>query len=205
MPTLLSFRIVEANALARASAARLLSWPLLILPFVTTPRRASTLATVVRCHLPPSLVGVSFRFNSFASARWDKNRVAVSSRRVEANARARASAARLPAKAPSSPFLRDDVRPRAVFIGLSWRTSTASASQRPRVKLSCDPRRHRSRKRRPVQRSHETGLWPAGTSAVRSIGAHQQEEARSPLRSCRTGEIPVSREQHTGGDPRCKI
>ena len=120
MPALRSFRIVEASALARASAARLLSWPLLILPFVTRPRRASTLATVVRCHLPPSLVGVSLRFNSFASARWDTNLAAVSSRKVEANARARASAARLPAKAPSSPFLRDDACPRAVFIGPSW-------------------------------------------------------------------------------------
>ena len=204
MPALRSFRIVGAKAMARVSAACVCHSPLLILPFVTRPRRASTLATVVRCHLPPSLVGVSFRFISFASARWDKNRVAVSSRRVEANARARASAARLPAKAPSSPFLRDDVRPRAVFIGLSWLDFDCPATQRPRVKLSCDPRRHRSRKRRPVQRSHETGLWPAGTSAVRSIGAHQQEEARSPLRSCRTGEIPVAREQHTGGDPRCK-
>jgi hypothetical protein len=126
-PALRSFRIVRAKALARTSAARLCASPLLILPFVTRPRRARTLATVVRCHLPPSLVGVSLRFNSFASAGWDTNPAAISSRRVEAKARARESAARLTAKGPNIPFFRDDVCPRAVFIGPSWpRCDTAA-------------------------------------------------------------------------------
>jgi hypothetical protein len=110
-PALRSFRIVEAKALARTSEACLCHSPLLIVPFVIRPRRASTLATVVRCHLPPRRVGISLRFNSFA---------AISSRRVEAKARAREFAARLPAKEPSIPFLRDDVCPRAIFIGPSW-------------------------------------------------------------------------------------
>jgi hypothetical protein len=39
--------------LARTSAGRLCASPLLILPFVTKPRRARTLATVMGCHLPP--------------------------------------------------------------------------------------------------------------------------------------------------------
>jgi hypothetical protein len=117
MPALRSFRIVGAKPLARTSAARLCDSPLLILPFVTKPRRARTLATVVGCHLPPSLVGVSLRFNSFASAGWDTNPAAISSLRVEAKARARESAARLTAKGPNIPFFRDDVCPRAVFIG----------------------------------------------------------------------------------------
>jgi hypothetical protein len=126
-PALRSFRIVRAKALARTSAARLCASPLLILPFVTRPRRARTLATVVRCHLPPSLVGVSLRFNSFASAGWDTNPAAISSRRVEAKARARESAARLTAKGPNIPFFRDDVCPRAVFIAPSWpRCDTAA-------------------------------------------------------------------------------
>jgi hypothetical protein len=50
-PALRSFRIVEAKALARASAVCLNGSPLLILPFVIRPRRASTLVTVVRCQL----------------------------------------------------------------------------------------------------------------------------------------------------------
>jgi hypothetical protein len=120
MPALRSFRIVGAKALARTSAARQCASPLVIRPFVTRPRRARTLATVVRCHLPPSRVGVSLRFNSFASPGWDMNPAAISSRRVEARARARESAARLTAKAPSIPFFRDGVCPRAVFIGPSW-------------------------------------------------------------------------------------
>jgi hypothetical protein len=105
MPALRSFRIVGAKALARTSAARLCASPLLILPFVTKPRRARTLATVVGCHLPPSLVGVSLRFNSFANAGWDTNPAAISSPRIEAKARARESAARLTAKGPNIPVL----------------------------------------------------------------------------------------------------
>jgi hypothetical protein len=60
-PALRSFRIVEAKALARASAACLCACPLLILPFVIRPRRASTLFTVVRCQSPPRAVAFLFR------------------------------------------------------------------------------------------------------------------------------------------------
>ena len=94
-------RIVEASALARASAARLLSWPLLILPplpDMSSPSRVSILNTVVYCHLPPRAVGILRRFNSSAIAWRDTKPAARSLRRVEA--RARASAARLMTSGP---------------------------------------------------------------------------------------------------------
>jgi hypothetical protein len=99
-PALRSFRIVEAKALARTSAACLCDSPLLILPFVIRPRRASTLVTVVRCQLPPRAVAIPLRFSSSASARWDANPAAISFRIVEAKAWAWASAACLLANAP---------------------------------------------------------------------------------------------------------
>jgi hypothetical protein len=119
-PALRSFRIVGSKSLARTSEACLCHSPLLILPFVTTPRRLSTLATVVRCHLPPSLVGTSLRFNSFASAVWDTNPAAKSSRRVEAKIRARSSAARFPATVPRFACPRRDETFTPCFIGTSW-------------------------------------------------------------------------------------
>jgi hypothetical protein len=54
-PAFRSFRIVEARALARASAACLYASLLLVfpLPNVIRPKRVSILTTVVKCHLPP--------------------------------------------------------------------------------------------------------------------------------------------------------
>ena len=124
-----SARIVEASDLARASAPCLLACPLLILPplpDVSSPKRLSTLTTVVYCHLPPRAVGIPLRFNSSARARREMKPAALSSRRVEAKARARASAARLPANAPRARRLRDDVSPRDFFIGQSWHPASKS-------------------------------------------------------------------------------
>jgi hypothetical protein len=168
-PALRSFRIVEAMAVARTSAACSCHSPLLILPFVITPRRASTLATVVRCHLPPCVVGF-LRFNSFASAGWDTNPAAISFRKLAAKARARESAARRLAKALSIPFLRDDACPRRFFH--HGPTSMASARQGISVKIvSCGSTMAEApqAKARPGNSQTRTGLWPAGTSAVRSI------------------------------------
>ena len=161
MPALRSFRIVGAKALARVSAACVCHSPLLILPFVIRPRRASTLATVVRCHLPPFLVGTSLRFNSFASAAWDTNPAAKSSRRIEAKARAREPATRLLANAPWFPLLREEAFPRAFSIGHHARTSTASARQQPVLRLCrAAPRWQRApqAKARPGSLQTRTGL-----------------------------------------------
>ena len=74
------------------------------------PRRFSTLATVVRCQLPPRAIGIRLRFNSSASAHWETKPVAISSGMVEARAAARESAPRLFAKAAASiPLGRDEV------------------------------------------------------------------------------------------------
>jgi hypothetical protein len=106
-PALRSFRIVEASALARRSAARVCERPILILPFVIRPRRASILVTVLRCHLPARVVGILLRFNSFASARWEMKPAAISVRMVGSNASAcavgRLSAEALLRDANSSP------------------------------------------------------------------------------------------------------
>ena len=116
--------IIEASTKACASAARLLSWPLLILaplPDVSRPRRVSILTTVVYCHLPPRAVGIRLRFSSSASAWRETKPAALSLRRVETRARARASAARLMASGPPRiPRLRDEAPSRTCFIGPSW-------------------------------------------------------------------------------------
>ena len=91
------------------------------LPDVSSPSRVSILTTVVYCHLPPRAVGILLRFNSSASAWRETKPAALSSRRVEAKARARASAARLLTSGPPRiPRLRDAVVPRSCFIGQSW-------------------------------------------------------------------------------------
>jgi hypothetical protein len=137
-PALRSFRIVEAKALARASDACLWHSPLLLLPFVTTPRRVSTLATVVRCHLPPRLVGTALRFNSFASAAWDTNPAAISFRRVEAKARARESGPAGPLKHRVSRSCGTTLARVMYSSGHHGRISMASARQRISVKIvSC--------------------------------------------------------------------
>ena len=115
-----SARIVEASALARASAAFLCACPLLILPLVIRPRRDSILPTEVQCQLPPRAVGIRLRFNSSASVRREMKPAAISPRMVEAKAWARESAARLPANGPLNPRLRDAVFSRTCFIGTSW-------------------------------------------------------------------------------------
>jgi len=115
-PALRSFRIVEASALARRSAARVCERPILILPFIIRPRRASILVTVLRCHLPARVVGILLRFNSFARARWEMKPAAISVRMVGSKASAWASAAHLFAKAP----LRDAISSPACSIEPSW-------------------------------------------------------------------------------------
>jgi hypothetical protein len=112
-------RIVEASDLARASAACLCASTVLILPFVVRPRPLRILTTVVRCQLPPRVVGIPLRFSSCVSARWETKPAAISVRMVEAKARQRASVARLPANSACWPPLRDEVFPRACFMGPS--------------------------------------------------------------------------------------
>jgi hypothetical protein len=117
-PAFRSSRIVGLTASARASAIRLIASPLLPWPDVIKPRRISTLATVVRCQLPPRAVGIPLRFNSFASAHWETKPVAISSRMVEARAAARESAACLSAEAAASiPRGRDEVTVLSCSIG----------------------------------------------------------------------------------------
>ncbi|MEA2809496.1 MAG: hypothetical protein QOJ17_3637 [Rhodospirillaceae bacterium] len=70
--------------------------------------------------LVPRPVGIPRRFNSSASARWETKPSAISFRMVEANAKARESAARLCTEAPCIPRLRDDVRLLTFSIGPSW-------------------------------------------------------------------------------------
>jgi hypothetical protein len=114
--------MVRASFLARASAACLPACPLLILPplpDVSRPSRASILTTVTYCHLPPRAVGIRLRFNSSACAWREMKPAALSPRRVEAKARARASAARLFANAPGMLRRREEV-PRTRSIGTSW-------------------------------------------------------------------------------------
>jgi hypothetical protein len=115
-----SARIVEARALARASAACLCASALLILPFVIRPRRVSVLPTVLRCQIPPRAVDIPLRFNSFASARWETKPAAISFRMVGSKARARESAARLLANAPCILRLPGEVSPLTCSIGPSW-------------------------------------------------------------------------------------
>ena len=116
-----SARIVEASALARASAAFLCACPLLILPLVIRLRRVSILPTEVQCQLPPRAVGIRLRFNSSASVRREMKPAAISPRMVEAKAAARESAARLFAEAVAFfPRLRDEVPQRTCSIGPSW-------------------------------------------------------------------------------------
>ena len=91
-----------------------------ILPFVIRPRRVSVLPTVLRCQIPPLAVDIPLRFNSFASARWETKPAAISFRMVGSKARARASAARLPANAPCTRPLRGEVFPLTGSIGPSW-------------------------------------------------------------------------------------
>jgi hypothetical protein len=119
-PAFRSLRIIAAKAVARASAASLCASVLLILPLpgVTRPRRVSSL-TVVGCHLPPWGANTPLRFNSFASPRWEMRPAAISSRMVGSKARARDSAALLPATPPRIPRLRDEVFPYR-SIGQSW-------------------------------------------------------------------------------------
>jgi hypothetical protein len=92
------------------------------LPDIRSPSRVSILNTVVYCHLPPRAVGIFRRFNSSASACRDTKPAARSLRRVEAKARARASAARLmtsgPARIPRR--LRDEAFPHGCFIRTPW-------------------------------------------------------------------------------------
>jgi hypothetical protein len=120
-PVAWSARIVEARALARASAACLVACPMLILPLpdVIKPRRVSILTTVVRCQLPPKTVGIPLRFNSPANSRWERKPASRSCRMVEAKAAARESAARLFVEAPCT-RPRDDVAPLNCSIGQTW-------------------------------------------------------------------------------------
>jgi len=115
-----SSRIVEASALARASATCLLASPLLVLPLVIMPRRVSILPTEVRCQLPPSAVGTPLRFNSSVNFCWETKPPAISFRMVEAKAWARDSAARLFFKAARTPRFRDEAPPVTCSIGPSW-------------------------------------------------------------------------------------
>ena len=120
-PAFRSSRIIGLTASARASAIRLIASPLLPWPDVIKPRRISTLATVVRCQLPPRAVGIPPRFNSSASAHWETKPVAISSRMVEARAAARESAACLSAEAAASiPRGRDEVTLLTCSIEPSW-------------------------------------------------------------------------------------
>ena len=115
-----SARTVEASVLARASAAFLFANPLLTVPLVFRPRRVSIFPTLVRCQLPPRAVGTPLRFNSSVSACWETKPAAISSRTVEARARARESAACLFFKAMPVPRARDEIPPVTCFIGPSW-------------------------------------------------------------------------------------
>jgi hypothetical protein len=119
-PAFRSLRIVDPKASARTSATRLLVRPLLQLPDVIKPSRVSILTTVVRCQLPPRAVGILLRFNSSASSRWETKPAAISSRMVGTKARARESAARLPANAPCRLRLLGEVSPHTGSIGPSW-------------------------------------------------------------------------------------
>ena len=131
-----SARIVEASALARASAAFLCACPLLILPLVIRPRRDSILPTEVQCQLPPRAVGIRLRFNSSASVRREMKPAAISPRMVEAKAAARESAARLFAEAVAFfQRLRDEVTPLTAPLGHHGRTLTCSARLRSGVKI----------------------------------------------------------------------
>ena len=121
-PAFRSLAIVEANALARTSAACFFACPLLILaslPHVIRPKRVSIRVTVVRCHLPPFAVGIPLRLSSPASDRREMKPAALSSRRVEAKALARESAACLLANAPCIPRRRD-ISACSRSIGPSW-------------------------------------------------------------------------------------
>src|SRR5260370_27307215 len=101
--------IVEARALAGASAFCLVACQVLILPLaeVIKRRRVSILRRVVRGRRPPRAVGTALRFNSFASSCWQTKPAAISFRMVEAKAAARESAARLFVAARCSPRLWD--------------------------------------------------------------------------------------------------
>jgi hypothetical protein len=117
--------------LARASAAFLCACPLLILPLVIRPRRASILPTEVQCQLPPRAVGIRLRFNSFASAQREMEPAAISFRMVEAKAAARDSAARLFAEAAASiPGGRDEVSHLLASLGHHGQSSACSARLR---------------------------------------------------------------------------
>jgi hypothetical protein len=139
-----SFRIVEASALARASAARAPVCPLLVLPLpgMNSASRVSILTTVVYRHPPPRTVGISLRFNSSASDWRETKPSALSSRRVEAKARARASAARLLASGPLRiPRLRDAVVPRNWTLANHGLTCVCSASVCSNLNISDHARR----------------------------------------------------------------
>jgi hypothetical protein len=112
--------MVEASALARASAAFLFGSPSLTQPLVIRPRRVSILRTEVQCHLPLRAVGIFLRFNSSASARWETMLAAISLRMVKARAAARSSAACLFCKAVCTPRLRDEAPPLRWSIRPSW-------------------------------------------------------------------------------------
>jgi len=118
-PALRSLRIVGPKA--RTSATRLLASPLLILPLpdVIRPKRASILTTAVRCKIPPRAAGIPLWFSAFTSALWDTKPAAISFRMVEANARARVSAACLLSEAPC-PRRLDEVFPRTFSIRTLW-------------------------------------------------------------------------------------
>ena len=108
-----SARIVEASALARASAAFLCACPLLILQLVLRPRRDSILPTEVQCQLPPRAVGIRLRFNSSASVRREMKPAAISPRMVEAKQR------------------RGSLRPACSLR--QWRFSSACATKSPHL------------------------------------------------------------------------
>lgn len=130
------------------------------------------------------LVGVSLRFNLFASAGWDTNPAAISSRRVEAKARARASAARLMASGPPRmPPLRDAVLPNTCFIAQSWPHLYAQCSNlnicdhRKRLESCCPSRREQahgeiqSRRSVSIRASDKTPRWRGAWDARNGIGA----------------------------------
>ena len=171
-----SSRIVEARALACASAACLFASPLLILPLVIKSK-PSIRPREVRCQLPPPPVGIPLRFNSSASARWETKPAAISFRMVGARAAARSSAARLFFKAARIARLRDDVFPLYLRHAPSWPDLTCSARQRRVTILGCDVQRRTREVNRAIIESMPTGTtFDAPTAKGRSRAIKIRDE-----------------------------
>jgi hypothetical protein len=99
----------------------------------SSPRRASSRETVVRCHFLPRAVGTCRWFSSSAMAVRETTPAARSCAIVGATVSARASAARLVTAAPLLPRWRGEVRP-----GPSPLAATRTGPQR-RVAASLPP------------------------------------------------------------------